>query len=114
MNQTKSGGVIMTDEQRQISERQKEYWKKNVAIIRNLLIIWAAVSFVPAIFFAEALHKIQFFGVPLAFWFAQQGSMVVFVGLIFYYAWRMDKLDQEYEVEEVKVTDKAKGKGVSV
>jgi putative solute:sodium symporter small subunit len=111
----------MTGKQRQISERQKEYWKKNVALIRNLLIVWAGVSFVPAIFFAETLHQVQFFGVPLAFWFAQQGSIIVFVGLIFYYAWRMDKLDQEYGVEEVKVTadaknstkNSAKNKGVS-
>lgn len=100
---------MTAEEKRQISDRQKEYWKKNIALIRNCFIVYVLVSFVPAIFFAEALHNIPFFGVTLSFWFAHQGSIFVFVGLIFFYAMRMDRLDREYGVEEVKVIDKDKG-----
>lgn len=77
-----------------------QYWKKNIALIRKLLIIWALVSYVPVVFLGELLHNVKFFGVTLSFWFAQQGSMIVFVCLIFYYAWRMDKFDKDYGIHE--------------
>jgi putative solute:sodium symporter small subunit len=64
------------------------------------LIIWALVSFVAAIILAKPLSDVQFFEVPLAYWFAHQGAMVVFVILIFVYAWRMDKIDAKYDVHE--------------
>jgi putative solute:sodium symporter small subunit len=104
----------MTEEQqRELSERQKAYWKKNVSVIRNLLIIWAVVSYVAAIFLASPLQDFYFFGLPLPFWFAQQGSILVFVVLIFYYARRMDQLDQEFGVKEVILTSKSEDKGVA-
>jgi putative solute:sodium symporter small subunit len=108
------GGVVMTDETRQeLSERQKAYWKKNTALIRNLLIIWALVSYVAAIFLANPLSGVYFFGLPLSFWFAQQGSILVFIALIFYYAIKMDRLDAEFGVQEVILTKKNDGKGGS-
>ena len=58
------------------------------------------VSFGAGIFFVEALNKIDFFGFPLGFWFAQQGSIITFVILIAIYVWRMDKLDAEYGIDE--------------
>lgn len=94
---------------KEISEKQKAYWKENVKLIRNLLIIWALVSYVAAIFLAEPLSNITFFGLPLSFWFAQQGSILVFIILIFYYAKKMDKLDEKYDVKEVILTKQGKG-----
>ncbi|RTH97182.1 hypothetical protein CSW23_12350 [Thermus scotoductus] len=76
------------------------YWKANTSLIRNLLIVWALVSYVLGILLAEPLNAIRLGGLPLGFWFAQQGSIYVFVILIFYYAWKMDQLDRQYGVHE--------------
>ncbi|MGP4079518.1 DUF4212 domain-containing protein [Pseudalkalibacillus sp. R45] len=105
----------MKETQQDLSHKQKEYWKKNTRLIRILLVIWALVSLVAAIILAKPLSEIQFFGVPLAFWFAQQGSIITFLILTFYYAIRMDKLDKEYDVQEVVLTEESssKDKGVS-
>ena len=81
-------------------ERVEAYWRANVALIRNLLLVWAAVSYGAAILLGQALAGVKFFALPLSFWFAQQGSIVVFVILIFYYAWRMNRIDAEYGFEE--------------
>ena len=78
----------------------RDYWKKNVRLITILLIIWAAVSYGAGILLANALSEIHIGQLNAGFWFAQQGSMYVFVALIFIYAWRMDKLDREYDVHE--------------
>jgi len=77
-----------------------EYWKANQRLIAILLVIWAMVSFGFAIFGARALYSIKLGSLPMSFWWAQQGSMFVFVILIFVYAWRMDRLDNEYDVHE--------------
>lgn len=97
----------MTD--KQLTDKQKAYWKKNIGLIRNLLIIWALVSYVGGIILAVPFSKIPFFGVSLSFWLAQQGSILVFIGLIITYAVRMDKLDREYDFQEIKLTDQNKG-----
>jgi putative solute:sodium symporter small subunit len=78
----------------------KDYWRENLRLIAILLTIWATVSFGCSILFIEQLNKIPFGNIPLGFWFAQQGSIYVFVVLIFVYAWRMDKLDKKYGVTE--------------
>ncbi|MTI79513.1 MAG: DUF4212 domain-containing protein [Firmicutes bacterium] len=82
------------------------YWRKNIGLIRKLLIVWALVSYGAAIILAKPLAGIQFFGLPLSFWFAQQGSILIFTCLIFIYAIRMDKLDKEYDVQEERLRDK--------
>ena len=64
------------------------------------LLVWLTVSFGFGIVLAEPLNRIQFFGFELGFWFAQQGSIFCFIGLIFYYAWRMNRLDREHGVDE--------------
>lgn len=76
------------------------YWAANVRIIIISLIIWAIVSFGFGILLRPLLSGISVGGTDLGFWFAQQGSIIVFLGLIFFYAWRMNKLDREYGVEE--------------
>jgi len=77
-----------------------EYWKKNQTLIVVLLAIWALVSYGFAIFGARALYGVKLGSVPMSFWWAQQGSMFVFVILIFTYAIVMDRLDRKYGVGE--------------
>lgn len=84
----------MDDRQRQ------EYWRRNLRLMGILLFFWALVSFGAGILFVDALNTVSFMGYPLGFWFAQQGSIIVFVILIGIYVWRMDKLDAEYGIDE--------------
>jgi putative solute:sodium symporter small subunit len=76
------------------------YWKKNLFIMSILLIIWAVVSYGCGILFVEPLNAIRMGGFPLGFWFAQQGSIYVFLVLIFVYVFYMRKLDEEFDVHE--------------
>ncbi|SDS29988.1 putative solute:sodium symporter small subunit [Halopseudomonas xinjiangensis] len=76
------------------------YWKENLRLMLILLIIWFAVSFGAGILFVDLLDNIQFFGFPLGFWFAQQGSIYTFVVLIFVYVVRMNTLDRKYDFHE--------------
>jgi len=78
----------------------KAYWKDTLGLVRNFLIIWFLVSYGAGILFASALNGIHLGGYPLGFWFAQQGSIYVFVALIFIYAKMMGKLDEKYDVHE--------------
>ncbi len=80
--------------------RAQAYWRANVRLIITLLAIWALVSYVAAIILAKPLYNVHVGQLPMSFWFAQQGSMFVFVILIFVYAWRMNKIDREFDVHE--------------
>lgn len=80
--------------------KRMEYWKRNTRLIAVLLTIWFLVSYVFGIFMARTLSGIHIGKLDAGFWWAQQGSMFVFVALIFIYAWRMDKLDREFDVHE--------------
>ena len=82
------------------AETDKGYWAANVRIILVSLVIWAVDSFGFGILLRPMLSGISVGGTDLGFWFAQQGSILVFLGLIFFYAWRMNRLDREYGVEE--------------
>ena len=86
-------------ERKMNNENYRAYWRKNTALIRNLLIVWALVSLVFSILLVEPLNSIRFFGVPFGFWMAQQGSILVFVALIFIYAVQMDKLDRKHNIK---------------
>ncbi|MEB3182436.1 MAG: DUF4212 domain-containing protein [Nostocaceae cyanobacterium] len=79
-------------------DKRQSYWRANTALIRNLLIVWAFVSLVFSILLVEPLNNLRLGGVPLGFWMAQQGSIYVFVVLIFVYAVQMDKLDRKYGI----------------
>ncbi len=76
------------------------YWKANVRMILISLVIWAIVPFGFGILFRPMLSGITIGGTDLGFWVAQQGSILVFLALIFFYAWRMNKLDRQYGVGE--------------
>ena len=76
------------------------YWQANLRLILISLVIWALVSFGCGIILRPLLSGISVGGTDLGFWFAQQGSIIVFLALIFFYAWRMNKLDREHGVDE--------------
>lgn len=86
-----------------MSEQQQKataYWKENLKYLVILLTIWFLVSYGAGILFKDALNSIQLGGFKLGFWFAQQGSIYVFVILIFVYVRLMNKLDKKYGYDE--------------
>ena len=78
----------------------RSYWQENLRLVALCLCIWFVVSFVCGILLLDVLNQIRIGGFMLGFWFAQQGSIYVFVALIFFYAWRMSKIDKRHGVEE--------------
>lgn len=76
------------------------YWKANLRLLGILMAIWFAVSFGAGILFREWLDQFMLGGYPLGFWFAQQGSIYVFIVLIFYYAHAMKRLERKYHLED--------------
>tara|TARA_B100001142_G_scaffold214223_1_gene212301 strand:+ start:632 stop:880 length:249 start_codon:yes stop_codon:yes gene_type:complete len=78
----------------------KDYWNKNLNYLKVLLLIWFIVSFGAGIIFKDFLNSISIGGFPLGFWFAQQGSVYVFVILIFTYVYLMNKLDKSHGYED--------------
>ncbi|MGI9237814.1 MAG: DUF4212 domain-containing protein [Woeseiaceae bacterium] len=76
------------------------YWRENLRLVALCLVIWFVVSFLFGIILVEPLNAIRLGGYKLGFWFAQQGSIYVFVVLIFFYAYRMGRLDRKYGVHE--------------
>jgi putative solute:sodium symporter small subunit len=83
----------------QLTERHREYWKRTLNVTIVLLAIWFIVTFVMA-YFAIELSSIVIAGFPLSFYMAAQGSLIIYVVLIWYYARKMGELDQEYGVAE--------------
>lgn len=83
-----------------VTGSRAEYWKRNIRLMSILLVIWFIVSYGFGIMLVNVLDQIQFFGFKLGFWFAQQGSIYVFVVLIFVYARKMNALDREFDVHE--------------
>lgn len=76
------------------------YWKANLSLVTILLIIWFVVSYGFGILLLEPLNAISLGGYKLGFWFAQQGSIYVFLVLIFVYAFAMNRLDRKFDVHE--------------
>ena len=79
---------------------QRSYWRDNLRLVGACLVVWFVVSFGFGILLLDVLNRIEIGGFRLGFWFAQQGSIYVFVALIFFYAWRMSKLDERHDVHE--------------
>lgn len=81
-------------------EQRREYWRRNLRIIGYTLAVWFLVSYVAGILLVDVLNAIHIAGFPLGFWFAQQGSILVFIALIFIYAKVSNNLDREFDVLE--------------
>ena len=82
--------------------RQEEYWRRNVRYLLALLVVWFVASYGLGIVLAEPLRAVTLpgTGFPLGFWFAQQGSIYVFVVLIFVYVVLMNRLDRRFDLDE--------------
>jgi putative solute:sodium symporter small subunit len=78
----------------------KSYWRETLRLLSIILLIWALVSIGASIVFVELLNKIQLGGYPLGFWFSQQGSIFVFIALIFIYTKFMEQIDRKYDNHE--------------
>ncbi|WP_142847934.1 DUF4212 domain-containing protein [Telmatospirillum sp. J64-1] len=76
------------------------YWRANLKTVLICLVIWFIVSYGFGIILVDVLNNIRLGGYPLGFWFAQQGSIYTFLALIIFYAWRMNQLDREFDVDE--------------
>jgi len=83
-----------------MSKSAEQYWKTNLKYLVILLLVWFTVSFGCGILFVDKLDTIKFGGFKLGFWFAQQGSIYVFVLLIFIYVFLMNRLDKKHNVDE--------------
>jgi putative solute:sodium symporter small subunit len=83
----------------ELTERHHEYWRKNLVITALLLFIWFVATFVEA-WYARELNTITFLGFPLGFYMSAQGSLAIYVLIIWIYAKYMRKLDLEYNVDE--------------
>ena len=80
--------------------KDQDYWKENISLIIKCLVIWFVVSYVFGIILVDNLNTIRLGGYKLGFWFSQQGSIYIFVTLIFYYAFKMGEIDQKYGTPE--------------
>jgi len=85
----------------QLTEKHREYWRRNLTLTGRLLAVWFAVTFLVT-WFARDLEHIIILSFPLPFWVGAQGALIVYVLLIRHYAHRMNELDEEYDVGEGK------------
>jgi putative solute:sodium symporter small subunit len=83
-----------------MDDQGKAYWSATLSLLGKILAVWFVVSFGAGILFADVLNGIKLGGYPLGFWFAHQGSMYIFIALIFIYARAMGNLDRKFDVHE--------------
>ncbi len=83
-----------------MNKRNNEYWKSNLRIVSSLLVVWFIASFGFGIIFSDTLDQIRMGGFKLGFWFAQQGSIYIFVLIIFMYVLLMKRLDKRFSKKE--------------
>ena len=81
-------------------KEQNTYWEENIALILKCLVVWFIVSYGFSILLVDTLNTIRLGGYKLGFWFSQQGSIYIFVMLIFYYAHKMGEIDKKYHANE--------------
>ena len=82
------------------SDTEKAYWSANIRLLWTLMSIWFAVSFGAGILFRDFLDQFSIGGYPLGFWFAQQGSIYVFILLIVFYSIRMKRIERQYDLDD--------------
>jgi putative solute:sodium symporter small subunit len=82
------------------NDNSQAYWKATIGLLTKILIVWFLVSFGAGILFVDVLNNFKLGGYPLGFFFAQQGSIYVFIALIFYYGKKMGDIDRQFDVHE--------------
>ena len=111
MSKSKKPRVAVVPDEKTALKRELEqadqsvleaYWKRNLRLTLTLLSIWFVVGYLLAIVFAPALNNFSFLGMPLGFWIAQNGAIYVFVLLILIYAMSMNRMDEEFGLNEVE------------
>lgn len=90
----------MSEDEVETTAAEQAYWSENIRLLVTLMAIWFAVSFGAGILFRDFLDQFSLGGYPLGFWFAQQGSIYVFVILIFYYTSKMKKIERKYDLDD--------------
>lgn len=83
-----------------VKMRAHAYWRANIRLLLGLMAIWFLVSFGAGILFRPFLDQFMIGGFPLGFWFAQQGSIYVFIALIFFYAWKMKRIERDFDLDD--------------
>ncbi|MFN4103026.1 MAG: DUF4212 domain-containing protein [Tepidimonas sp.] len=83
-----------------LDSNARAYWSATLGLLAKVLVIWFLVSYGAGILFADALNAIKLGGYPLGFWFAQQGSIYIFIALIFWYAKKMGEIDRKFGMAE--------------
>ncbi len=83
-----------------MGDKNKLYWKANLRLIFWCLSAWFTVSLLFGVLLVEPLNQIRVAGYPLGFWFAQQGSIYTFIAIIFFYTWRMNALDRQFNAQK--------------
>ncbi|GEQ97829.1 hypothetical protein JCM17844_14660 [Iodidimonas gelatinilytica] len=89
-----------SDSGNETNANEKAYWSENIRLLWTLMAVWFVVSFGAGILFRSFLDQFSLGGYPLGFWFAQQGSIYVFVLLIFYYTWKMKRIERKYDLDD--------------
>lgn len=80
--------------------QSSEYWRATINLLVGILVVWFVVPYLGGIVFADALNNIKLGGYPLGFWIAHQGSIYLFIVLIFFYTWKMGEIDRRFNVDE--------------
>ena len=89
-----------TETEPETSEAEGAYWKENIRLLVTLMTIWFVCSFGAGILFRDFLDQFMLGGYPLGFWFAQQGSIYIFIALIVFYVVRMRKIERKYDLDD--------------
>jgi putative solute:sodium symporter small subunit len=85
-----------------MNSKAQQYWRQNLIYLASLLAVWFIVSYGAGILLVDWLDQFRLGGFKLGFWFAQQGSIYVFVVLIFIYVWLMNRLDRKFDFDELE------------
>lgn len=88
------------EEAEETTANERAYWKENIRLLISIMAIWFIASFGAGILFREFLDQFSLGGYPLGFWFAQQGSIYIFIALIFYYTIKMKKIERKYDLDD--------------